>query len=86
MTVAIGLMPETVFVLQDRYMNEAPAVFSSEEKLLEYYQQLNPHAKHLRIKRDTYFGSVSVLNHNVHVARWWIERIHEVSLDAALEE
>jgi hypothetical protein len=58
-------------------------VFSSREKLLDYYQYMNPHARSLRIKvlysmdRRT---ELQVLNHNTPMDGYYVD-LTEVEVD-----
>lgn len=55
-------------------------VFSLHEHLLEYFQMLNPKAKHLRIKVNEYKGThLQILNYNTPVSSWY--EIQEVEID-----
>ena len=54
-------------------------VFSTREKLLEYFQILNHSAKSLRVK-ELDNGVLQILNHNTPVD-WWQTDIQEFKID-----
>lgn len=69
-----------VIVYTDKYDGEI-LVFSSEKKLLDYFQSLYPGAKNLRVKRWTP-TMLSVLNYNTPITDGWNQSISEVEVDA----
>jgi hypothetical protein len=76
---------KTVIVITNSYRDlwfQDAIVFSSTKKLLEYYQQLNPRAKNLRVKETPFM--LQVLNHNTSVTDFNVN-IRRVKLDEELE-
>lgn len=76
---------EIVIVLHDKHYLGCPGewlVFSTQKHLLEYFQMLNPKAKHLRIKVNEYRGThLQILNYNTPISSWY--EIQELEIDRA---
>ena len=70
---------DEVWVYMDRKNREVLA-FSSEEKLLQWAQEMNPDKKSLRLN-PTVLGEVyTLLNHNSHISPY-THRIYRIDLD-----
>jgi hypothetical protein len=73
---------DEVWLIIERRTREIMA-FSSEELLMQYFQELYPEKKSLRLMSEgTYFEHYSLVNHNTHVG--WTN-IYRVELDTGEE-
>ena len=76
-------MKTVIIYTEDRRFGIGPNLaFSSEEKCLDYFRKLYPHAKSLRLCRSKYTWekAISLLNHNTPMLSW-DANIREVELD-----
>ena len=77
-------MSKFVYVLigDSRYIYETPIVFSSQDKMLNYFRALYPKKKRLRLKRWNMVDKsmFTLLNHNTPASPWWT-RLIEVEID-----
>ena len=74
---------DEVWVYMDRKNREVLA-FSSEEKLLQWAQEMNPDKKSLRLNTNVIGEVYTLLNHNSHIFPY-THRIYRLDLDTGEE-
>ncbi len=74
---------DEVWVYMDRKNREVLA-FSSEEKLLQWAQEMNPDKKSLRLNTNVIGEVYTLLNHNSHIFPY-NHRIYRLDLDTGEE-
>ena len=74
---------DEVWVYMDRKNRELLA-FSSEEKLMQWAQEMNPEMKSLRLLPDVLGEEYTLLNHNSHIHPY-THRIYRLELDTGEE-
>ena len=70
-----------VIIMQDDDDPDFFLAFSSEEKVLGYFQELYPQAKSLRISRQYYLYRLFVFNHRYDVGKRFGWKLFEVEVD-----
>ena len=73
-----------VIILRERFCDTL--VFSSEEKLLEYFKWFYPKAKNLRVKRSNWSNALYAYSHNTPIFASFEYDLEEIEIDEEIRK